>query len=357
MSVPMTDARPDDRIYRRAAELAGTGVFVLCRDGTLLFMDQAAFDLFGLRDRYTDPSSVKGKPAADVFSPPEPMAALARKTAGDAAETGRAVQITTTRGKRLIFRACRASADLYDAGAVLVTVQADRTMETHAVRAMDAEINSLIYAVSHDFRAPIRAVDGFSQALEEDCAEALDDMGRDFMHRIRRAAGRLNAFIDALLFISRATRQTLDPEPVDLSALAADILGRLQETAPDRDVHATVQPGLSAVMDRRMAGVLMENLLDNAWKFTAGRRPARIDFGITAGDDGPAFRIRDNGVGFDPAYAKDRLFGIFQRMHGQDEFEGLGTGLAAARRIINRHGGRIWADAEPDAGATFYFTV
>jgi light-regulated signal transduction histidine kinase (bacteriophytochrome) len=221
---------------------------------------------------------------------------------------------------------------------------------------VNRELEAFSYSVSHDLRAPLRAIDGFSQALVEDCGEQLDDSARDYLRRIRAATKRMADLIDDLLDLSRVTRREMRREPVDLSALASAIGSQLQRSEPARRVDLVVRPGLVARGDPHLLRLLLENLLGNAWKFTGGRAEARVEFGATEAHGGVAYFVRDDGVGFDMAYA-DKLFGAFQRLHAADEFPGTGIGLATVQRIVHRHGGRVWAESVVGGGATFYFSL
>jgi len=219
------------------------------------------------------------------------------------------------------------------------------------------ELEAFSYSVSHDLRAPLRSIDGFSQALLEDYADKVDAEGKDHLHRIRGAAQRMADLIEALLALSRVTRSEVHRAPLDLSALAGAIAAELQQREPGRQAEWVIQGGLATEGDARLLRAVLENLLGNAWKFTAARAPARIEFGVWAGSDGrPTYFVRDNGAGFDMAY-EDKLFGAFQRLHTQAEYAGTGIGLATVQRIIHRHGGRVWAEGAPGKGATFYFTL
>jgi PAS domain S-box-containing protein len=230
---------------------------------------------------------------------------------------------------------------------------AERTAE---LEASNKELESFCYSVSHDLRAPLRSIDGFSIALLEDYADKLDEEGQDNLQRIRANSQRMGQLIDDLLNLSRLTRQEMSREPVDLSAMAERLLAELRERDPGRAVTVAVEPGLSADADPRLMQVALGNLLSNAWKFTSRRAGASIQFGANSGNGPTVFYVRDNGAGFDMAYV-DKLFGAFQRLHAATEFEGTGIGLATVQRVVRRHGGRVWADAAPDQGATFYFTL
>jgi signal transduction histidine kinase len=223
--------------------------------------------------------------------------------------------------------------------------------------AANRELEAFSYSVSHDLRAPLRAVDGFSQALLEDCGDGLGAEGRDHLHRIRGAAQHMGQLIDDLLKLARVTRADLHWEPVDLTAMAQSTLAGLSEAHEERVVEWTVQPGLRATGDSRLLQIAVTNLLENAWKFTGKRDHARIEFGMR--DHGGTTReyfVKDNGAGFDSTYAS-KLFGAFQRLHHARDFPGTGIGLATVQRIIRRHGGVVRADGAPGLGATFSFTL
>jgi PAS domain S-box-containing protein len=218
-------------------------------------------------------------------------------------------------------------------------------------------LEAFSYSVSHDLRAPLRALSGYAEALLEDYSESLGDTGRGYAGRIQAASERMATLIDDLLQLARVSRTAMNLGPVDLSAEVEDVAGDLRSAAPGRQVRVIVQDGVLVTADRSLIRTVVENLLGNAWKFTARRDDATIEFGtIPAEDGGICCFVRDNGAGFDPAYAA-RLFEPFQRLHADTEFAGTGIGLASVQRIIARHGGRIWADGEVDAGATFYFTL
>ncbi len=226
------------------------------------------------------------------------------------------------------------------------------------------ELEAFSYSVSHDLRAPLRRVEGFSQMLLEGSAERLGTEGQTLLNRVRTALVQMNALIDSLLGLSRIARGELANQRIDLSAMAREIADELRAGDPHRTAEWEIQGGLIARGDRRLMRAALANLLGNAWKFTREQPVTRIAFGALVsvgqtsptGADATTYYVRDNGVGFDMAVA-DRLFAPFQRLHSQDQFEGIGIGLATVQRIIRRHRGRIWAEASPGAGATFYFTV
>lgn len=227
---------------------------------------------------------------------------------------------------------------------------------TAQLEGANREFEAFSYTVSHDLRAPLRSMNGFSQALLEDYADTLDAQGKDYLQRVRAASQRMGQLIDATLRLSRLTRTKMQPKTLDLSALAKRIAAELRRTQPERVVEFIIAEGITAQGDAQMMGMMLRNLLGNAWKFTSKHPTARIEFGITPIEGAPVYFVRDDGAGFDMAYA-DKLFGAFQRLHTRDEFPGIGIGLATVQRIIHRHGGRIWAEGEEEKGATFYFTL
>jgi PAS domain S-box-containing protein len=227
---------------------------------------------------------------------------------------------------------------------------------TTQLEAVNKELEAFAYSVSHDLRAPLRSIDGFSQILMEDYTDKVDEEGKDYLQRVRSASQRMGELIDDILSLSRVTRGEMRYEAVDLSALAETIRTELQQSQPKRQVEFTITPDMVAKGDSHLLRAALDNLLGNAWKFTKMRAPARIEFGTVENDGQLAYFVRDNGVGFDMAYA-DKLFGAFQRLHSPSEFEGTGIGLATVQRIIHRHGGNIWAESVVDQGTTFYFTL
>jgi signal transduction histidine kinase/HAMP domain-containing protein len=230
----------------------------------------------------------------------------------------------------------------------------ERTAE---LAAANRELEAFSYAVSHDLRAPLRSLDGFSQMLLEDHTEALNDEGKHYLTRIRAATQRMGELIDALLALSWVIRTALQRETIDVSGMAWAIATDLQEQDPERQVAWIIAAGMLASGDRRLLRVALENLLGNAWKFTAKTLAARIEVGTLRQDGGTeAFFVSDNGAGFDMTYV-DKLFGAFQRLHRTSDFPGTGIGLATVQRIIHLHGGRVWAEGEVGRGATFYFIL
>lgn len=227
---------------------------------------------------------------------------------------------------------------------------------TAQYEAANRELESFAYSVSHDLRAPLRAMDGFSEALLEEYQAQLDDQARHYLRRIREASQRMGQLIEDLLNLSRVTRREMTRKPVDLSQMAREIAAELHSQQPTRRVEWEVAPDLIVEADPNLMKIALENLLSNAFKFTARREEARIDVGVVEKGGEKIYYIRDNGIGFDMTYA-GKLFTPFQRLHSLQDFPGTGVGLATVQRIIQRHGGRIWPEAEPGVGATFYFTL
>ena len=257
-------------------------------------------------------------------------------------------------------RSLRERAELLESEALVRSLNDDlerRVRErTAQLELANQELAAFSYSVSHDLRAPLRAIDGFSHVLLEGYGDRLDAEGRRYLERVRLGTQRIGHLIDGLLKVSRVSRTELQREPLDLSARVRALLDDLARRDPGRRVATVVPPGLAASGDPRMLALALENLLDNAWKFTANTPGARIEFGAVQLAGEQVFLVRDNGAGFDMAYA-DKLFSVFQRLHDTQDFQGTGVGLAVAQRIIHRHGGRIWAEAEPGLGATFFFTL
>jgi signal transduction histidine kinase/HAMP domain-containing protein len=247
--------------------------------------------------------------------------------------------------------------ELYTAQAALQQTNAELVQLTSALQTANRELEAFSYSVSHDLRAPLRSIDGFSQVLLEDYGDTLDAQGQDSLQRIRMATQRMAELIDALLELSRVTRAELSREAVDVTAVARTIAAELQRHEPSRRVAFVIADGLVMQGDPRLLRVLLHNLLGNAWKFTAKQPQARIEVGRLTQPDGTlTWFVRDNGAGFDMAYA-DKLFAPFQRLHRATEFPGTGIGLATVQRIIHRHGGHIWAEGAVEQGATIYFTL
>jgi signal transduction histidine kinase len=230
---------------------------------------------------------------------------------------------------------------------------AERTAE---LQVANQELEAFSYSVSHDLRAPLRSINGFSQALLEDFGERLNDEGRGYLQRLRANAVQMGELIDAMLLLSRVTRSDLVKQQVDLSEMAQSVAGKLAEADPGRATQWVIAPSLTAQGDANLLHVLLDNLLSNAWKYSGKTAQPQIEFGITRLDDQHCYFVRDNGAGFDMAKAA-KLFKPFQRLHAEREFAGTGIGLATVQRIVNRHGGWVKAEAAPGKGAVFYFNL
>lgn len=226
---------------------------------------------------------------------------------------------------------------------------------TRQLELANKELEAFSYSVSHDLRAPLRAIDGFSQILQRNYAERFDDKGRDYLERVRRASQRMGDLIDDMLQLSQLSRREVVRQPVDVSALARAIAADLCQTAPDRRVEVVIAEGIRANADAKLVRIALENLMGNAWKFTGKTQDARIDVGQTVRNGMQAIFVRDNGAGFSMSYAH-KLFSPFQRLHAASEFEGSGIGLATVQRIVQRHGGQVWAEGDEGHGACFYFS-
>ena len=221
---------------------------------------------------------------------------------------------------------------------------------------VNRELEAFSYSVAHDLRAPLRSIVGFSQALLEDYADRLDDQGKQDLRYVREAAQEMAELIEGLLTLSRVARSELRRELVDLANVARAVFVHLKTREPDRDVEMVVPQELMVEGDPRLLRVVLDNLLGNAWKFSRNQTKAKIEIGATGSSGPQTYFVRDNGAGFDMAYAA-KLFGVFQRLHSESEFEGTGIGLATVQRIISRHGGRVWAEGAVDRGSAFYFTL
>lgn len=227
---------------------------------------------------------------------------------------------------------------------------------TKELQRLNKELEAFSYSVSHDLRTPLRAIDGFSQALMEDYADKLDETGHDYLSRIRGASQTMAELIDDMLQLSKVTRSELLKESVDLTSIANKVIESHKLLEPDRNLQINIDHGLLCVADKNLITIVMNNLIGNAWKYTGKKELAEISIGKQEIDGKEIFFVKDNGAGFDMQF-KNKLFGVFQRLHSTEEFSGTGVGLATAQRILHRHGGTIWAESVVDEGATFYFTV
>ena len=255
-----------------------------------------------------------------------------------------------------IFSAIRDISQQREAEQSIRDLNALLARQNAELQAVNQEMEAFSYSVSHDLRAPLRAMDGFSRILLDEYRDKLEPSGRELLQRVRRAAQNMGLLIDDLLKLARVTRTELQIQDVDLSALTVEAADAQRQQAPEREVVFSCAPGLAARGDAKLLRIALDNLLGNAWKFSGDRSPARIEFSMREEAGETVFSVTDNGAGFDMAYA-DKLFGAFQRLHDNQEFPGTGIGLATVQRIIHKHGGRIWAHSAPDQGASFHFTL
>jgi light-regulated signal transduction histidine kinase (bacteriophytochrome) len=230
------------------------------------------------------------------------------------------------------------------------------TQRTDELTRVNKELEAFSYSVSHDLRAPLRSIDGFSQILLEDYVDKLDEQGKNYLHRVRNGAQRMAQLIDDMLKLSRLTRSSLNCETVNLSEISNEIVAAMQKESPQRDVEVHITPNVLAYGDEGLLIVVLDNLISNAWKYTSKKPHAIIDIGGFSDDKETTYWVKDNGAGFNMKYV-DKLFGAFQRLHPVQEFEGSGIGLATVARIIHSHGGSVWAEGEENQGATFYFAL
>lgn len=367
--------RASARMLRRQADLldkAQGPIMVWELGGAIEYWNRGAEELFGFRRQ-----DAVGRVHNDLLHPFHPLGfpAIQELLARDGQWSGELTHFVGGReivvesrmtlviepdGRKTVLKASRditeekrAQQEIRQLNRDLEQRVKDRTAQLDA---SNQELEAFAYAVSHDLRAPLRGIDGWSLALLEDHGFRLEPEGQEFLQRVRSETQRMGRLIDDLLKLSRLSRVEMQPERVDLTALARAIVCRVRETEPTRAMDFTIQEELLTAGDARLLEIALHNLLSNAVKFTGPRAVARIEFGKTHRRDELAFYVRDNGVGFDMAYA-NMLFGAFQRLHKYSEFPGTGIGLATVQRVLRRHGGRIWAEAKPDEGATFYFTV
>lgn len=367
ISEDITERKQEEDARRRLAALVDSssdGILSMTMDHVITTWNNGAQALFG----YTAAEAI-GKPVSILLPPAQDddlLGIVEKLKRGESVPSYEAVRRASD-GRDLdvsvsTFLIHNKKGEVIGLSKIIRDITELKRAEAAATKARDEaqtanrELEAFSYSVAHDLRAPLRAIDGFSQALLEDCGDALNDEGKQHLDRVRKSAQHMAELIDALLALSRVTRSELVRATVDIGALARESLDLLQRTNPLREVEVKIQEGLLVSGDARLLGAVIENLVSNAWKFTAKRTHALIEVGSTNEAGRRAFYVRDNGAGFDMSYAA-KLFGVFQRLHSAAEFDGTGVGLATVQRILRRHGGYIWAEALPNVGATFYFTL
>ena len=363
----VTDRKKADELRFKLAAIVDSSddaIIGMTLDGIITSWNRGAERIFGYA-----PEEMIGKPVSLIVPPgrqgegPQVLERLARGERVEPFETVRrrkdgedifvSVTISAIRDSRgSLIGASKVARDITD------RKRAEEALANakEAAETASREFEAFSYSVAHDLRAPLRGIDGFSQVLLEDYSDKLDAEGQRYLGKVRESAQHMAQLIESLLMLARVTRSELRREQVDLSKIARAVAARMQSSQPQRQVEFLIAEGLTGNADARLLGIVLENLLGNAWKFTTRQAQACIEFGQEHEDSQTVFFVRDNGAGFDMAFAS-KLFGVFQRIHATHEFEGTGVGLATAHRIIRRHGGRIWAQGQVDQGAVFYFTL
>jgi PAS domain S-box-containing protein len=357
--------------YRELVESLPIGIYrnSLSGNGHFLDVNPAMVDMFEAKSA----NELREYRVQDLCCDVEAASALADNLVKEGSVRGQELRVRTLRGREFdvsisaVLKKDPSGRTYLDGIAEDITARKQSEAHIHSLNqalldrateleAVNTELESFSYSVSHDLRAPLRSMDGFSRILLDEYAERLDDKGRDRLGRIRAATQRMGVLIDDLLKLSRVSRVELHREAVDVSTMARDVVQELRKDEPDRDVEFSAQEGLIEAADARLLRVVLDNLLGNAWKYTGKTEGAGVEFGAYTEDGVQVFYVRDNGAGFDMTYA-GKLFSAFQRLHDAGEFPGTGIGLATVQRIIRKHGGRVWAEGEVGRGASFYFTL
>ena len=318
---------------------------------------------------FEDPQAARGKTIAECFAPEyvdliakqhqqitrdkQVMRGRQKMTLADGIHYFDTAIVPLLDENRFVYALLHSYSDLQD----LADTEEALSQRTIQLEAANRELESFSYSVSHDLQAPLRRISSFSEVLQQQYRSDLTALGQHYLNRIQANSQRMSELIDALLQLSRVTRSQMKSIDVNLSAIALDIVEELRLSNPERQVEVTIAPNLQAKGDPQLLKIVLNNLFDNAWKYTSKRRHGKIEFGaISDPQQPPTYYLQDNGAGFDSKYV-DKLFTAFQRLHTEEEFPGTGIGLATVQRIIYRHGGRVWAQGECDRGATIYFSL
>jgi PAS domain S-box-containing protein len=345
--------------YRRVYETATDGIVLLDkREGSIVHANPATKNMLG----YSEEEYI-GKKLRDIGVPldlsnfPSVMQALDKSGIINYDD----VLITTKSGHAIyadIYMVDRARLAQCNIREITERKKSEASLLRHTeeLETVNRELEAFIYNISHDLRAPLRHISGFTELVMKDAADKLDGKDKQHLSRIYAASEKMNRIIDDLLNLARISRQDISREEVDMSTIAASIVAELREAYPGRSVDADIREGLKAFADPGMIGIVLSNLIGNAWKFTAKKEHARIEVGTVEQEDKIVYFVRDNGVGFDQKYA-DKMFWPFHRLHSDDAFEGTGMGLAIVDRIVRGHGGKAWAEGDEGKGATIYFSL